>query len=83
MHRITRRTFLRASAGTALAVYLGGCGSSSTQSGTVRLPGGTFGFQVEVNSHVRAKVEYNWNHELGVPSFPHDVITSSIVVATD
>ena len=44
---------------------------------------GTFGFQVEVNSHVRAKVEYNWNHELGVPSFPHDVITSSIVVATD
>ena len=44
---------------------------------------GTFGLHVDLNSHVRAKVEYNWNHELGVPNFPHDVITSSIVVATD
>ena len=44
MPQITRRTFLRASAGAAAALYVGGCGSSSTQSGTVRLPGGTFGF---------------------------------------
>lgn len=44
---------------------------------------GTFGLHVDLTSHVRAKLEYNWNHELGVPSFPHDVITSSIVVATD
>ncbi len=44
---------------------------------------GTFGLHVDVNSNVRAKVEYNWNHELGVPNFPHDVITSSIVVTTD
>ena len=44
---------------------------------------GTFGMHVDVNSHVLAKVEYNWNRELGVPNFPHDVITSSIVVKTD
>lgn len=44
---------------------------------------GTFGLHVDLNSHVRAKVEYNANHELGVPNFPHDVITSSIVVTTD
>lgn len=44
---------------------------------------GTVGLHVKVNDHVLAKVEYNWNHELGVPSFPHDVITGSIVVKTN
>jgi hypothetical protein len=44
---------------------------------------GTFGLHVDLNSHIRMKVEYNWNHELGVPRFPHDVVTSSIVVMTD
>jgi hypothetical protein len=43
----------------------------------------TVGLHVDVNNHVRAKVEYNFNRELGVPNFPHDVITSSIVIATD
>jgi hypothetical protein len=32
---------------------------------------------------VVGKVEYTWNRELGVPQFPHDVITSSIVVSTE
>jgi len=32
---------------------------------------------------VIGKVEYTWNRELGVPQFPHDVITSSLVVSTD
>jgi peptide/nickel transport system substrate-binding protein len=43
---MNRRTFVRTSAGTALAVYLGACGGSPRPSGarTVRLPGGSFGF---------------------------------------
>lgn len=43
---MTRRSFVRASAGTAVAVYLGGCGGSSRtpRAQTIRLPGGTFGF---------------------------------------
>jgi len=32
---------------------------------------------------VIGKVEYTWNRELRVPQFPHDVITSSLVVSTD
>jgi len=32
---------------------------------------------------VIGKVEYTWNRELGVPQFPHDIITSSVVVSTD
>ena len=45
MRDMTRRTFLRASAGAAAALYIGGCGGGSeTRSGTVRLQGGTFGF---------------------------------------
>jgi Putative beta-barrel porin-2, OmpL-like. bbp2 len=32
---------------------------------------------------VIGKVEYTWNRELGVPQFPHDVITSSLVVSMD
>lgn len=43
--RMTRRTFVGASAGAAAAVYLGACGSSArTPDRTVRLPGGSFGF---------------------------------------
>ncbi|HEU0037146.1 MAG TPA: hypothetical protein VFQ53_41335 [Kofleriaceae bacterium] len=44
---------------------------------------GTLGARFEVTSRIVGKVEYSWNHELGVPQFPHDVITSSIVVSTD
>lgn len=43
----------------------------------------TVGAHFEMTSRIIAKIEYDWNHELNVPSFPHDVITSSIVVATD
>jgi len=43
--RMTRRTFVRASAGTGVAIYLGACGSSAAPTQrTVRLPGGSFGF---------------------------------------
>ena len=42
---MTRRTFVRASAGAGVAVYLGACGSSAKPSArTIRLPGGSFGF---------------------------------------
>lgn len=41
---MNRRTFIRGSAAGAAALYLGGCGGSSSSSGTVRLAGGTFGF---------------------------------------
>lgn len=46
-HQMSRRTFVRASAGTAAAIYLGACGGSSSPSGpkgTVRVAGGSFGF---------------------------------------
>ncbi|MBA2763447.1 MAG: hypothetical protein H0U42_02015 [Thermoleophilaceae bacterium] len=44
---MNRRAFVRASAGTALALYLGACGSSTSSSSgrpTLRLAGGSFGF---------------------------------------
>jgi hypothetical protein len=43
----------------------------------------TVGVHLEMTSRIVGKVEYTWNHELGVPSFPHDVVTSSVVVSTD
>ena len=42
--RLNRRTFIKGSAAVATAFYLGGCGTTSSVSGTVRLAGGTFGF---------------------------------------
>ncbi|HWF34529.1 MAG TPA: ABC transporter substrate-binding protein [Solirubrobacteraceae bacterium] len=42
--RVNRRTFLKGSAAAGAAFYVGGCGTSSSVSGTVRLAGGTFGF---------------------------------------
>jgi peptide/nickel transport system substrate-binding protein len=42
--RVNRRTFIKGSAAAATALYVGGCGTSSSVSGTVRLAGGTFGF---------------------------------------
>ncbi len=42
--RVNRRAFIRGSAAAATGLYLGGCGTSSSASGTVRLAGGTFGF---------------------------------------
>ncbi|MGI8623358.1 MAG: ABC transporter substrate-binding protein [Solirubrobacteraceae bacterium] len=43
---MNRRTFVRVSAATGLAVYAGGCGASgpASEPGTVRLAGGSFGF---------------------------------------
>ena len=43
----------------------------------------TLGVHLEITSRVVGKIEYVWIRELGVPQFPHDVITSSIVVSTD
>lgn len=43
----------------------------------------TFGAHLEMTSRIVAKVEYTWNRELEAPQFPHDVLTSSIVVSTD
>lgn len=42
--RLTRRGFVRLSAATGAAVYLGACGSSEPATRTVRLAGGSFGF---------------------------------------
>jgi peptide/nickel transport system substrate-binding protein len=42
--RLTRRGFVRLSAATGAAVYLGACSSPKPSSRTVRLPGGSFGF---------------------------------------
>jgi len=50
------------------------------ESHTVR---GTFGLNYQVTNHIVGKIEYTWNHELGVPAFPHDIIASSLVVSTD
>lgn len=41
---MTRRAFVRASAGSGVAIYLGACGSPPPRQRTVRLPGGSFGF---------------------------------------
>jgi hypothetical protein len=43
----------------------------------------TTGVHLEITSRIVGKIEYTWIHELEVPQFPHDVITSSIVVSTD
>jgi putative OmpL-like beta-barrel porin-2 len=43
----------------------------------------TIGANFKFGSRVQAKIEYTYNHEMGVPSFPHDILTSSVVVATD
>ncbi len=51
------------------------------ESHTVRA---TIGAHFEVTSRIVAKIEYTYNRELGnIPQFPDDIITSSIVVATD
>ncbi|MEO8699052.1 MAG: hypothetical protein ABI867_03380 [Kofleriaceae bacterium] len=43
----------------------------------------TLGARFELTSKIVGKIEYNFNHELGVEQFPHDVLTTSIVVSTD
>jgi hypothetical protein len=44
----------------------------------------TVGAHFEVTSRIIGKIEYTWNHELGaIPQFPDDVLTTSVVVATD
>jgi hypothetical protein len=44
----------------------------------------TVGVHAEVTSRIIGKLEYTWNRELGnIPQFADDIITSSIVVATD
>ena len=44
----------------------------------------TIGVHVALTYRILGKVEYTFNHELdGIPQFPDDVLTSSLVVATD
>ena len=44
----------------------------------------TFGVQLAMTSRILGKIEYTFNHELdGIPQFADDIVTSSIVVATD
>jgi hypothetical protein len=44
----------------------------------------TIGSQFEVKSGIIAKLEYTFNRELGgIPQFPNDVLTTSLVVSTD
>jgi hypothetical protein len=44
----------------------------------------TVGAQYEMNSKIIGKLEYTYNRELGgIPQFPDDVITTSLVVKTD
>lgn len=44
----------------------------------------TIGAHFEMTTRILAKIEYTWNHELGgIPQFADDVVTSSLVVATD
>lgn len=44
----------------------------------------TLGGHFEMTSRIIGKVEYTYNRELGrIPQFPNDVLTTSIVVATD
>nr|MBA3541515.1 hypothetical protein [Deltaproteobacteria bacterium] len=51
------------------------------ESHTVR---STLGVHLEMTSRIVAKLEYTINRELGrTPEFPNDIVTSSIVVATD
>jgi hypothetical protein len=44
----------------------------------------TVGVHAELGSRIIGKLEYTWNRELGnIPQFADDIITSSVVVATD
>jgi hypothetical protein len=43
----------------------------------------TLGAHFALTNRILAKVEYTFVHELDIPDFPDDVVTSSIVVATD
>ena len=44
----------------------------------------TIGAHFEMTSTILAKIEYTFNHELdGIPQFADDILTTSIVVATD
>jgi hypothetical protein len=44
----------------------------------------TFGAHFAVTSRILAKIEYTYNRELdNIPQFPDDVLTTSLVVATD
>ena len=44
----------------------------------------TVGAQLAVTSRILGKIEYTWNHELdGIPQFADDILTTSVVVATD
>ena len=44
----------------------------------------TVGAHFELTSRIIGKIEYTFNHELGgIPQFADDILTSSIVVATD
>ena len=43
----------------------------------------TIGAQFGWTKRILAKAEYNLNRELGVPHFPHDVLTASLVVSTE
>ncbi|HUJ57893.1 MAG TPA: hypothetical protein VLX92_05360 [Kofleriaceae bacterium] len=44
----------------------------------------TLGVHFELTSRILAKAEYTFNRELGnIPQFPDDIVTTSIVVATD
>jgi hypothetical protein len=45
---------------------------------------GTIGSHFEVTSRIIGKIEYTLNRELGnIPQFANDILTTSIVVATD
>jgi hypothetical protein len=41
------------------------------------------GAQFAMTNRILGKVEYTYNHELLGPQFPNDVLTTSIVVATE
>ena len=44
----------------------------------------TLGARFAVTSRILAKIEYTFNRELGgIPQFPDDILTTSLVVATD
>jgi hypothetical protein len=44
----------------------------------------TVGAQLEMTSQIIGKLEYTYNRELGgIPQFPDDIVTTSLVVKTD
>src|SRR5207248_6188544 len=44
----------------------------------------TLGAHFELTSRILGKIEYTFNHELdNIPQFPDDILTTSLVVATD